>query len=414
MRLIFDLDGTLYMTEHTIMTAVRSLFQELGLPEPDEKAVLRHIGKTMPRFMTCILPQEHVTEAVTQRLHALEYDAVRTSGRLFPYVREILRELRQTGHRLSVCSNGSEAYIRLVLSCTDAEACFDDLCSARDYPDKAAKIKEMLIPGESTVVVGDAPDDLAAAAENSVPSIAALYGYGGADPEAATLTAHSARELLSCVRRLDVFDGIEKRLLRQGKRFIGISGIDTSGKTAFSEAFARYLRSIGRKCLVIHMDDFHNPLALRRQGSDEIDAYYQNAFNYSQLTGEILEPLQNTGRLDKDVLCLNLDTDRYEILRHFDADPDTVVLLEGVLLFRPPVSEYLDGKVFLHIDFDEMLERARVRDVPKYGAAFLEKYKSKYIPVQQRYIKEHRPHETCDILIDNSNYLFPLIKDMAK
>lgn len=414
MHLIFDLDGTLYMTALTVMTAVRSLFRELGLPEPDENEVLRHIGKTMPMFMACILPQEHVTEAVMQRLHALENDAVRTSGRLFPYVREILRELRQSGHRLSVCSNGSEDYIRLVLSGTDAEACFDDLCSARDYPDKAAKIKEMLIPGESAAVVGDAPDDLSAASENGVPSIAALYGYGGADPEAATLTAHSSRELLSCVRRLEVFDGIEKRLIRQGKRFIGISGIDTSGKTAFSEAFARYLRSIGKKCLVIHMDDFHNPLALRRQGSDELDAYYQNAFNYRQLIEEVLQPLRSSGRLYKDVLCLNLDTDRYESLRHFDADPDTVVLLEGVLLFRLPVSEYLDGKVFLHIGFDEMLERARIRDVPKYGAAFLEKYKNKYIPVQQRYIKEHRPHETCDILIDNSNYYHPLLKDMSK
>jgi phosphoglycolate phosphatase len=209
--------------------------------------------------------------------------------------------------------------------------------------------------------------------------------------------------------RQQVFSEIADRLVKKGRRILGISGVDTSGKTEFTRSFARYLQAAGYACTVIHMDDFHNPLAVRRQGSDERDAYYTNAFNYSQLTEEVLIPLSETGRVDKDIVCLNLDTDRYENVRRFTADRDTVVLVEGVLLFRPPIAEYLNGRIWLHIGFDEMLKRARERDVPKYGETILQKYHDKYIPIQKRYLEEHQPDVNCDIFIDNSDYDHPKI-----
>jgi uridine kinase len=79
------------------------------------------------------------------------------------------------------------------------------------------------------------------------------------------------------------------------------------------------------------------------------------------------------------------------------------------LLLRPPLSDYFDSKIFIHIDFDEMLKRAEKRDVPKYGIVFLQKYINKYIPVQKQYLQEHRPQINCDILIDNTDYLCPKI-----
>ncbi len=63
----------------------------------------------------------------------------------------------------------------------------------------------------------------------------------------------------------------------------------------------------------------------------------------------------------------------------------------------------------MHIDFNEVLKRAARRDVPKYGAAFLQKYIEKYIPIQKRYIEEFHPSSTSDIVIDNQNYLHPKI-----
>lgn len=82
-------------------------------------------------------------------------------------------------------------------------------------------------------------------------------------------------------------------------------------------------------------------------------------------------------------------------------------MIEGVLLFKPPIMEYLDGKVFLYIDFNEVIKRATIRDVPKYGEAFLEKYNIKYIPIQKRYLNEYEPEKHCDILVNNQDYFNP-------
>lgn len=411
MQLIFDLDGTLFQTAEIEMTAVKALFEELGLPQPEARAVVKHIGKTMPQFMTAILPGEYVTAAVAARFHALENAAVVNSGRVFACVDELLRTLSGEGHCLNICSNGSEDYIHLVLSATGIEGYFNGIYSAKAVGSKAEKLREILSldPNTPAVMIGDTREDLTAAAENSIPSVAALYGYGGLLPSEGSAAAQSPADILACIRRLHVFTEIKRRLVDTGRRIIGINGVDTAGKTEFSEGLARYLRSVGQKCMVVHMDDFHNPLALRRQGHDQIDSYYRNAFNYRQLIDELLEPLQAQGQIDKDVLCLNVETDCYEINRHFKVDKDTVILIEGVLLFRPPVLDYLDGTVFLEISFDKVLDHARVRDVPRYGEEFLQKYSDRYIPVQKRYLEEHKPHEICDVLFDNNDYDNPML-----
>ena len=43
----------------------------------------------------------------------------------------------------------------------------------------------------------------------------------------------------------------------------------------------------------------------------------------------------------------------------------------------------------------------------------LAKYREKYIPVQKKYLEMYKPREKSDLVIDNSNPLFPkVMKDM--
>lgn len=204
---------------------------------------------------------------------------------------------------------------------------------------------------------------------------------------------------------MDIFTNITDDLITKGKRVIGINGVDCSGKTTFTLSYSEYLTSIGVKNIVIHIDDFHNPREVRDQGD-----YYDTALDYQLLINEILEPLRKNGSVDKEIVCLDVDTDKYENVRHYRIDEGTIVLLEGFLLFRPPVLEYLDAKVFLHIDFDEVLRRTAIRDVPKYGEWFIGLTKDLFIPTQKRYLSEFEPHKNCDIFIDNSDYENLVIK----
>ncbi len=83
-------------------------------------------------------------------------------------------------------------------------------------------------------------------------------------------------------------------------------------------------------------------------------------------------------------------------------------------MFREPLLKYLDTTVFLHIDFDEVLRRMQVRDVPKYGEGFIKKYTNKYIPVQRKYLEEYRPEQRSDIVINNQDYFNPRLGAYCK
>lgn len=198
-------------------------------------------------------------------------------------------------------------------------------------------------------------------------------------------------------------------LLIQGPRIIGINGIDTSGKTIFALGLFDYLKRLGRKATIIHIDDFHNPGEIRSLGPNEVDAYLENAFNFKFLETEILQPIKQGLDIDKTLILLNLETDTYSLKRHFTIDSETIVIVEGVLLYRPPIDRYFDVRIFLDIPFDEVFYRASVRDVPVSGASILERYRTKYLPAQKRYLDDYHPKERCHFVIDNTDYASPKV-----
>lgn len=210
------------------------------------------------------------------------------------------------------------------------------------------------------------------------------------------------KEIYTCIG--DRIAGLKKPLI------VGINGAYTSGKTVFADDLQKHLRHRGLKTQLIHYDDFHNPFsAIHWADGDEIEAFYNRAFNPEKLVREVLAPFQAQGYLNKDIACVNLGTGKYTNTIHFDMDHDTIVLLEGVLLFRPPLLAYLDYKIYLDIRDDEILKRGRLRDVPRFGEAIMEKFIARYIPVQHRYLQECDPRKAADIVIDNNDYSLPRI-----
>lgn len=202
---------------------------------------------------------------------------------------------------------------------------------------------------------------------------------------------------------------------RKRPLIIGINGAYTSGKTVFTSGFADYLRERGEKVQVIHYDDFHNPFsAITWTDDTEIDVFYNHAFDPEKLERQLLRPLREQGRFRDEILCVDLGTSTFSNLLPFDIDDQTIVLLEGVLLYRPPLLPYIDYKVFLDITSEEMLHRAKQRDVPRFGEAILEKFVTRYIPVQQRYLAEWSPEQISDIVVDNSDYLSPEIRNPSR
>jgi phosphoglycolate phosphatase len=179
---------------------------------------------------------------------------------------------------------------------------------------------------------------------------------------------------------------------------------------SFTLALNAYLISRGYKTQIIHLDDFHNPRNVRYSGQNEIDSYLNYAFNLTALEAEILAPVKRDKlAVDKVLTLLDLDLDTFTNYKHYTIDSGTIIIIEGVLLYRKPIEDYIDCKIFLDISYDEVLKRAEKRDVPVHGSDFLNKYICKYIPVQQWYISHCNPKQKSDFLIDNMDYNFPVV-----
>jgi len=191
---------------------------------------------------------------------------------------------------------------------------------------------------------------------------------------------------------------------------VGINGVDTSGKTVFTNELTAYLTKQGYPVTKVHLDDFHNPSKIRSAGTCPVTSYLENAFNTDLLVDEILRPIKINNHLNVSLDLLDLESDTHTNHKDYTCNDESIVLLEGVLLFRPAINKWLDFRIYLDITFEDVIRRAVSRDKHLFGNRVLDKYKEKYIPVQKKYINTHNPIGQADILINNSNYNKPQIE----
>jgi phosphoglycolate phosphatase len=410
---IFDLDGTLFQSHQCILTAVRHTLSTLDLPPVTDDLIMSLIGEKYADFAAKIAPGFTDLDRLWKIYTQSERDTIRHEARLFDGIPQMLTDLKAEGHKLALCSNGSMEYIELALHSTGIIDQFDLLVTGNDFPSKteAAAFILQKLPGDCAAVVGDRFHDFEAAADNHLPSIGAAYGYcPQLELNRCTYAAYSAADVRTFVHQIEVFSKIDRDITGDASvRVLGVNGVDTSGKTSFADGLSRYLAARGKKTVLLHLDDFHHPKNVRNSGEQEIEAYINHAFDLELLIRELLDPIKRGEQIDKYLTLLNLTDDAYTNVRHFHIDSDAYVILEGVLLYRKPLEEYIDYKIFLDIDFPEVFRRAEIRDAPIYGRAFLEKYRNKYIPVQQWYLSACAPKAKSNLIVDNQDYHTPRI-----
>ncbi len=411
---IFDLDGTLFMTESVTVPAALMAFSENNITNIDEIDIIANIGEKSKDFINNLLHDKEIEDhdKIMNEFNVYEKLMISEKGKLYSKVKDMLEELEELGYTLAICSNGSTEYIDLVLSTCKIKHFFKYIKGRSMTQSKSEVLRDIINECEPdfAIVVGDRYHDFESAKDNNIPSVGVSYGYGNENELVkANLISHNTEEIVSSIILAEIYEKISNRINNNNDRpyIIGVNGVDTSGKTRFSINLNKYLRSRGHTADLIHIDDFHNPRKKRREGKNEIEAYIHNAFNLELLASNVLKPLKHNGELNTELTLLDLDTDEFTNKKYFNIDNNAVIIVEGVLLYREPINEYFDYRVFLDITFDEVINRARVRDVPLYGEHFLKKYKNKYIPIQKWYLSNYIPKEKSDMVIDNNDYKRP-------
>jgi uridine kinase len=191
---------------------------------------------------------------------------------------------------------------------------------------------------------------------------------------------------------------------------VAIDGRCASGKTSLADKLAQGLRPTGLNVLRPSVDGFHNPRAHRyRQGEYSAAGYYEDAFNYQAIEDYLLRPLSQQSF---PVLCRQLAHDvRADMPVNsppIAVEANSVLLFDGVFLFRPELNAYWDFRILLDIDAATSVSRAVARDTADPPEITRRKYAERYEPAWQIYVAREHPASKADVIIDNRDFLHPL------
>jgi uridine kinase len=194
---------------------------------------------------------------------------------------------------------------------------------------------------------------------------------------------------------------------------VAIDGVDAAGKTTFGDELAPVLATRGRPVIRASIDGFHNPGAFRRRrGALSPEGYFHDSFNYPALVEALLQPLGPGGSLAFRRAVFDFRTDAIVHAPHEHAEPNAILLLDGVFLLRPELRGHFDFSIFLRADFSVTVARAERRDIGLLGSVgeVRRRYRERYVPGQELYLSSVKPEQWASVVIDNNDPLRPAIE----
>jgi uridine kinase len=183
---------------------------------------------------------------------------------------------------------------------------------------------------------------------------------------------------------------------------VAVDGPPAAGKTTLADELALLLRSRGREVIRATTESFQLPRAQRyRRGEFSPEANYHDAFDYDTLRRVLLDPLGPDGDRRYQQAVYDMDTAVSQPAT--TAAADAVLLLDGVFLLRPELIDRWDLSIFVSAPFEQILDRARIRDLALLGstAEVERRFRTRYIPAQKLYFAAARPADHADIIVHN-------------
>ena len=186
--LLIDLDGTLTDPAEGIIGCFRLALETLGRRAPPAAELTRIIGPPLRGCFAEALGGEGDPEEAL-KIYRSRYSAEGLyEAAVYDGVKETLADLRAAGVRLFLCTAKPLVYADRILSHFDLErhfeAAYGDELSGR-FQDKADLVAHILktegLEAEDCCMWGDRRHDVIAASRHGIPTIGALWGYGGAE-----------------------------------------------------------------------------------------------------------------------------------------------------------------------------------------------------------------------------------------
>ena len=201
--IVFDLDGTLVDSQHTIVESMTAAFQGSGFPVPEARAIRRVVGLSLEVAVARLLPEEAQDEAlaVAERYRDAFLKVLARPDHedpLYPGALEALAALSQPETCLGIATGKGRGGLQRVLQKHGIRDRFVTLQTADDGPSKPdpgmlhRAMAAAGIEAERCLMIGDTTFDMEMARRAGVAALGVSWGYH----EVAELSTAGARRIL--------------------------------------------------------------------------------------------------------------------------------------------------------------------------------------------------------------------------
>jgi len=185
---VFDCDGTLVDSQHSICTAMTRAFEEAKLAPPDRPAILSVVGLSLPLAIARLLPDAEADfhDHLSDR-YKLAFQAMRREEGvcepLYPGIADLVVELDAAGWLLGVATGKSDRGLALCLTHHGLIDRFVTLQTADRHPSKPhpsmllTAMAEAGAAPDTTVMIGDTSFDIDMGVAAGGRSIGVAWGY---------------------------------------------------------------------------------------------------------------------------------------------------------------------------------------------------------------------------------------------
>lgn len=182
---------------------------------------------------------------------------------------------------------------------------------------------------------------------------------------------------------------------------VGMDGLGGAGKSTLSESLYQLLSEEHYNIVVLHIDDFIHPRAIRyEQGYAAWECYYYRQWRYDYLIEEIIKPIRLDNPLRKEIELYDKEHDIYRLHR-IDIPVGSIVIIEGVFLQREELKGVFDDMIYIDVPEEIRWNRVLARDgYIGDSHQIQEKYEHRYFPAEHYYLKNCAPKENADYVIE--------------
>ena len=185
---VFDCDGTLVDSQHSICAAMTLAFEGEKLTAPDRTSILSVVGLSLPLAIARLLPEaeadfhDHLSESYKRAFQQMRRDNA-VSEPLYPGIAALIRELDADGWLLGVATGKSDRGLNLCMAHHGIDAHFVTLQTADRHPSKPhpsmllTAMAEAGASPETTVMIGDTSYDIDMALSAGTRALGVGWGY---------------------------------------------------------------------------------------------------------------------------------------------------------------------------------------------------------------------------------------------